>query len=186
MVNGQREYLLTYYSQSSGKEKIAHSISVNFDDIQWTELFLIRVLQILPCQKKLASEQCTYLGCWHYSLILECGDGNAFCHGDSKDPYRFWIINYSYWWIIFWVYCANDSSFPFLGCKHFISFTPHISDVIGVIVLASSVCVWVGLLRAHYTPLQRYMGYLCTRKVQYAPPRRNMHLPGAQVPQIPL
>ncbi len=35
--------------------------------------------------------------------------------------------------------------------------------------------VCVGLLRAHYTPLQRYMGYLCTRKAQYAPPRRNMH-----------
>ncbi len=36
-----------------------------------------------------------------------------------------------------------------------------------------SVCL--GLLRVHYTPLQRYMGYLCTRKAQYAPPRRNMH-----------
>ncbi len=35
--------------------------------------------------------------------------------------------------------------------------------------------VGVGLLRVHYTPLQRYMGYLCTRKAQYAPPRRNMH-----------
>ncbi len=33
----------------------------------------------------------------------------------------------------------------------------------------------VGLLRAHYTPLQRYMGYLCTRKAQYAPSRRKMH-----------
>ena len=39
--------------------------------------------------------------------------------------------------------------------------------------------VRLGLLRAHYTPLQRYMGYLCTRKAQYAPPRRNMHY-GAQ------
>ncbi len=29
--------------------------------------------------------------------------------------------------------------------------------------------VWLGLLRVHYTPLQRYMGYLCTRKAQYAP-----------------
>ena len=39
-----------------------------------------------------------------------------------------------------------------------------------------SVCLFpVGLLRVHYTPLQRYMGYLCTRKAQYAPPRRNMH-----------
>ncbi len=25
------------------------------------------------------------------------------------------------------------------------------------------------LLRLHYAPLQRYMGYLCTRKAQYAP-----------------
>ena len=33
----------------------------------------------------------------------------------------------------------------------------------------------MGLLRIHYTPLQRYMGYLCTRKAQYAPLRRNMH-----------
>ncbi len=43
--------------------------------------------------------------------------------------------------------------------------------------LAASVCpfVCVGLLRLHYAPLQRYMGYLCTRKAQYAPPRRNMH-----------
>ena len=38
-----------------------------------------------------------------------------------------------------------------------------------------SVCVCVGLLRAHYTPLQRYMGYLCNRKAQYAPSGRNMH-----------
>ena len=36
-----------------------------------------------------------------------------------------------------------------------------------------SVCL--GVPRAHYTPLQRYMGYLCTRKAQYAPLRRNMH-----------
>ncbi len=41
------------------------------------------------------------------------------------------------------------------------------------------VSVCLGLLRAHYTPLQPYMGYLCTRKAQYAPPRRNMHY-GAQ------
>ncbi len=34
-----------------------------------------------------------------------------------------------------------------------------------------SVCasVRLGVPRAHYTPLQRYMGYLCTRKAQYAP-----------------
>ncbi len=40
-----------------------------------------------------------------------------------------------------------------------------------------SVClsVCLGLLRLHIAPLQRYMGYLCTRKAQYAPPRRNMH-----------
>ncbi len=40
-----------------------------------------------------------------------------------------------------------------------------------------SVClsVCLGVPRAHYTPLQRYMGYLCTRKAQYAPLRRNMH-----------
>ncbi len=40
-----------------------------------------------------------------------------------------------------------------------------------------SVCpsVYLGVPRAHYTPLQRYMGYLCTRKAQYAPSRRNMH-----------
>ncbi len=31
------------------------------------------------------------------------------------------------------------------------------------------------LLRLHYAPLQRYMGYLCTRKAQYAPLRRNIH-----------
>ncbi len=36
-----------------------------------------------------------------------------------------------------------------------------------------SVCLC--LLRLHYTPLQRYMGYLCTIRAQYAPPRRNMH-----------
>ena len=43
--------------------------------------------------------------------------------------------------------------------------------------LVASVCpsVRLGVLRAHYTPLQRYMGYLCTRKAQYAPLRRNMH-----------
>ncbi len=35
--------------------------------------------------------------------------------------------------------------------------------------------VYLGVLRAHYTPLQRYMGYLCTRKAQYAPLRRSMH-----------
>ncbi len=40
---------------------------------------------------------------------------------------------------------------------------------------SSSLYVCLGLLRAHYTPLQRYMGYLCTRKAQYAPPRRKMH-----------
>ncbi len=36
-----------------------------------------------------------------------------------------------------------------------------------------SVCLC--LLRLHYAPLQWYMGYLCTRKAQYAIPRRNMH-----------
>ncbi len=43
--------------------------------------------------------------------------------------------------------------------------------------LVASVCpsVCLGVPRAHYTPLQRYMGYLCTRKAQYAPSRRNMH-----------
>ncbi len=61
-------------------------------------------------------------------------------------------------------------SIKFLEC---LIFTPHISDMMGVIVLTSSVCV--GLLRVHYTPLQRYMGYLCTRQAQYAPPRRKMH-----------
>ncbi len=41
----------------------------------------------------------------------------------------------------------------------------------------ASVClsVCLGVPRAHYTPLQRYMAYLCTRKAQYAPLRRNMH-----------
>ncbi len=40
-----------------------------------------------------------------------------------------------------------------------------------------SVCRFacLGVPRAHYTPLQRYMGYLCTRKAQYAPSRHNMH-----------
>ncbi len=52
-------------------------------------------------------------------------------------------------------------------------FTPHVSDVMDVIVL--TLCVCVGLLRVHYTPLQWYMGYLCTRKAQYAPSGRNMH-----------
>ncbi len=41
--------------------------------------------------------------------------------------------------------------------------------------LVASVCLCVGLLRVHYTPVQRYMGYLCTRKAQYAPSGRNMH-----------
>ncbi len=36
-------------------------------------------------------------------------------------------------------------------------------------------CVCVGLLRLHYAPLQWYMGYLCTTRVQYAPPSRNVH-----------
>ncbi len=56
----------------------------------------------------------------------------------------------------------------------------HPTSATGVIVLTSCVCVCVcvGLLRVHYTPLW-YMGYLCTRKAQYAPPRRNM-LHGAQ------
>ncbi len=36
-----------------------------------------------------------------------------------------------------------------------------------------SVCL--GVPRAHYTPLHWYLGYLCTRKAQYAPLRRNMH-----------
>ncbi len=38
------------------------------------------------------------------------------------------------------------------------------------------VCVCLGVLRALYTPLQRYMGYLCTRKAQYAPLRRKTHM----------
>ncbi len=39
-----------------------------------------------------------------------------------------------------------------------------------------SVCLSdrLGVLRAHYTPLKRYMGNLSTRKAQYAPLRRNM------------
>ncbi len=39
------------------------------------------------------------------------------------------------------------------------------------------VCLYVflGVPRAHYTPLRWYLGYLCTRKAQYAPLRRNMH-----------
>ncbi len=45
------------------------------------------------------------------------------------------------------------------------------------LVFCLSVClsVCLSLLRLHYTPLQRYMGYLCTMRAQYAPPRRNMH-----------
>ncbi len=37
--------------------------------------------------------------------------------------------------------------------------------------ISLSVCMFVnlGVLRAHYTPLQRYMGYLCTTKAQCAP-----------------
>ena len=46
---------------------------------------------------------------------------------------------------------------------------------LGVITSLKCLSVCLGVLRAHYTPLQRYMGYLCTRKAQYAPPRRNMH-----------
>ncbi len=40
-----------------------------------------------------------------------------------------------------------------------------------------SVClsVCLCLLRLHYAPLQWYMGYLCTIRAQYAPPRRNVH-----------
>ncbi len=45
----------------------------------------------------------------------------------------------------------------------------------GLLCIAFCMYVCMGLLRVHYTPLQRYMGYLCTRKAQYAPPRRNMH-----------
>ncbi len=53
----------------------------------------------------------------------------------------------------------------------------NVAQSLDKVVYYSSVCVCVcvGLLRAHYTPLQRYMGYLCTRKAQYAPPRRKMH-----------
>ena len=45
------------------------------------------------------------------------------------------------------------------------------------LVFCLSVClsVCLSLLRLHYTPLQRYMGYLCTMRAQYAPPRRSMH-----------
>ncbi len=43
----------------------------------------------------------------------------------------------------------------------------------GELLLTSCVCL--GLLRLHYAPLQWYMGYLCTSRGQYAPPRRNMH-----------
>ncbi len=49
----------------------------------------------------------------------------------------------------------------------------YVSDVMVVIVL--TLCVCLCLLRLHYAPLQWYMGYLCTIRAQYAPPRRNMH-----------
>ncbi len=43
--------------------------------------------------------------------------------------------------------------------------------------LLTSLCPFVSLclLRLHYAPLQWYMGYLCTIRAQYAPPRRIMH-----------
>ncbi len=53
-------------------------------------------------------------------------------------------------------------------------FTSRVSGR-GNIIGPVCVCVCLGVLRAHYTPLQRYMGYLFTRKAQYAPPRRKMH-----------
>ncbi len=60
------------------------------------------------------------------------------------------------------------------GSAHiFVIFTSRVSGR-GNIFGSVRLCVCVGLLRVH-TPLQRYMGYLCTRKAQYAPPRRNMH-----------
>ncbi len=43
-----------------------------------------------------------------------------------------------------------------------------------VLMHAFCLSVCLGVPRAHYTPLQRYMGYLCTRKAQYAPLRRNV------------
>ncbi len=41
-------------------------------------------------------------------------------------------------------------------------------------VVSVCLCVCVCLLRLHYVPLQWYMGYLCTIRALYAPPRRNM------------
>ncbi len=47
--------------------------------------------------------------------------------------------------------------------------------ILGFGIVHVCVCVCVGLLRAHYAPLQWYLGYLCTSRAQYAPPRRYMH-----------
>ncbi len=45
----------------------------------------------------------------------------------------------------------------------------------GLLCVAFCLSVCLGVPRAHYTPLRRYMGSLCTRTAQYAPLRRNMH-----------
>ena len=62
--------------------------------------------------------------------------------------------------------------------KH--NFWAHLCKLHGGLICIAfclSVClsVCLCLLRLHYAPLQWYMGYLCTSRAQYAPPRRNMH-----------
>ncbi len=54
-------------------------------------------------------------------------------------------------------------------------YRPRSREIMHLVALFVCLFVCLGLLRAHYTPLQRYMGYLCTRKAQYALPRRKMH-----------
>ncbi len=39
----------------------------------------------------------------------------------------------------------------------------------GLLCIAFCLSICLCLLRLHYAPLQWYMGYLCTRKAQYAP-----------------
>ncbi len=57
-------------------------------------------------------------------------------------------------------------------CTHQVS---RRGNIFGSIHLSVCLSVCLGVLRVHYTPLQRNMGYLCTRKAQYAPLRHNMH-----------
>ncbi len=72
----------------------------------------------------------------------------------------------------------NDVQTMYMGSPFEVPQCSNTSDVIpsgqGYGIGPVCLCVCVGLLRVHYTPQPWYMGYLCTRKAQYAPPRRNI------------